>query len=373
VDCRAESGKAVSAGLPIAAAETDGTTKVSHGSDLLPERASLEHAAAGHLAGIADHGDYRPDHLGFSERLIPRPMKSCAQNLQKGMPRGGFILSEEQMVQRLVDEGAALWRQRLGRWIESRRVVNWVIVVILINAVVLGLETDRALMDRARSWLVLTDKLCLAVFVVEISCKLLAFRGIFWRSGWNIFDFVVVGVALVPGAGPWAVIRSLRVLRVFRLFTTVPALRKVVAAFLHAIPGLGGVLAVMSVFFFTAGVLATSLFGQTFPQWFGSLGSSLFSLFQIMTLESWASGIVRPVLLQYPYAWGFFVPFIIMATFTILNLFIGIIVSTMQELSTLPEPGMPKKELAESLARIEKDIQELRMQVQRDNPPNPQA
>jgi voltage-gated sodium channel len=125
----------------------------------------------------------------------------------------------------------------------------------------------------------------------------------------------------------------------------------------------------MSVFFFTAGVLATSLFGQTFPQWFGSLGSSLFSLFQIMTLESWASGIVRPVLLQYPYAWGFFVPFIIMATFTILNLFIGIIVSTMQELSTLPEPGMPKKELAESLARIEKDILELRMQVQRDNPP----
>ncbi len=300
-------------------------------------------------------------------------MKSCAQNFQKGKARDGFILSEEQMLQSLADEGAPAWRQKLGRWVESRRVVNFVIMVILINAAVLGLETDRSLTARAGWWLLVLDRLCLAVFLVEITCKLLAFRAIFWRSGWNIFDFIVVAVALVPGAGPWAVIRSLRVLRVFRLFTTVPSLRKVVAAFLHAIPGLGGVLAVMSVFFFTAGVLATSLFGQSFPQWFGSLGGSLFSLFQIMTLESWASGIVRPVLAQYPYAWAFFVPFIIMATFTILNLFIGIIVSTMQELSTLPEPGMPKKELAESLARIERDIQELRMQVQRDNPPIHQA
>jgi voltage-gated sodium channel len=278
---------------------------------------------------------------------------------------------EQEMVTRLAASGAAPWRQRLGRWIESPRVSSFIIGVILLNAVILGLETDADLMARAGTLLVALDKACLAVFIFEIVCKLLAFRSIFWRSGWNIFDFVVVAVALVPGAGPWAVIRSLRVLRVLRLLTMVPSLRKVVAAFLHAIPGLGGVLAVMAIFFYTAAVLATNLFGATFPDWFGTVGRSLFSLFQIMTLESWSMGIVRPVMEQFPYAWAFFVPFIILATFTILNLFIGIIVSTMQELSTLPEPGIPKKDLAEALARIESDIKGLRHQIENEGKTTP--
>lgn len=277
-----------------------------------------------------------------------------------------MITLEEQLIERLAAQGAALWRIRLARWIESPRVVGFIIGVILINAVVLGLETDKDLMARFGTLLFVLDKACLAVFLAEITCKLLAFRGLFWRSGWNIFDFVVVAVALVPGAGPWAVIRSLRVLRVLRLLTMIPSLRKVVAAFLHAIPGLGGVLAVMAIFFYTAAVLATNLFGAAFPPWFGTIGRSLFSLFQIMTLESWSMGIVRPVMEQFPYAWSFFVPFIILATFTILNLFIGIIVSTMQELSNQPEPGIPKKDLAEALARIEGDIQGLRRQIENE-------
>ncbi len=277
-----------------------------------------------------------------------------------------MITLEQQLIDRLAAQGAPAWRQRLARWVESPRFVAWITAIIILNAVVLGLETDHALMDRVGPLLVALDKACLVVFVIEITLKLLGFRGLFWHSGWNIFDFVVVAVALVPGAGPWAVIRSLRVLRVLRLLTMVPSLRKVVAAFLHAIPGLGGVLAVMAIFFYTAAVLATNLFGGTFPQWFGGIGSSLFSLFQIMTLESWSMGIVRPVMEQFPYAWAFFVPFIILATFTILNLFIGIIVSTMQELSTLPPPGMPKKDLAEALARIETDIQGLRRQIEKE-------
>jgi voltage-gated sodium channel len=262
--------------------------------------------------------------------------------------------------------GVPAWRLKLARWIESPHVVAFIIGVILVNAVILGLETDRNLMARSGTLLVALDKACLVIFLLEITAKLLAFRGMFWRSGWNVFDFAVVAVALVPGAGPWAVIRSLRVLRVLRLLTMIPSLRKVVAAFLHAIPGLGGVLAVMAIFFYTASVLATNLFGGDFPQWFGTIGRSLFSLFQIMTLESWSMGIVRPVMEQFPYAWAFFVPFIILATFTILNLFIGIIVSTMQELNTLTEPGLPKKDLAEALARIEGDIQGLRRQIENE-------
>ena len=272
---------------------------------------------------------------------------------------------EQQMIDRLAAQGAANWRLNLARWIESPRVVAFIVGVILINAVVLGLETNQDLMSRAGTLLVAIDKVCLAVFIVEIICKLLAFRGLFWRSGWNVFDFVVVAVALVPGAGPWAIIRSLRVLRVLRLLTMIPSLRKVVAAFLHAIPGLGGVLLLMIVFLYTSAVLAVNLFGKQFPEWFGSLTGSLFSLFQVLTLEGWAD-MARAIMEVYPWAPLFFIPFILIATFTVLNLFIGIIVNTMQELSTLPEDDLPKKDLAEALARIEKDIKELRSQIENE-------
>lgn len=276
----------------------------------------------------------------------------------------GSAMSEEDLQRLLARQGVAPWRLALARWIEGPRVQAVIIGVILINAVILALETDAGVMRAFGPWLKTADKACLAVFMIEIAMKLAAYRWAFWRNGWNVFDFLVVAIALAPGAGPWAVLRSLRVLRVLRLLTVVPALRKVVAAFLHAIPGLGGVMAVMAVFFFTAGVLATNLFGASFPKWFGTLGCSLYSLFQIMTLESWSMGIVRPVMEVYPWAWAFFVPFIIIATFTILNLFIGIIVSTMQELSTFPEPGMPRKEMAEKLERIERELAEMRKRLE---------
>lgn len=236
--------------------------------------------------------------------------------------------------------GVAAWRLRLAERVESPRVQHFIVAVILVNAVILGLETSRGAMAAAGTLLVAADKLCLAVFCVEIGARLFAYRLAFWRSGWNIFDFAVVAVALVPGAGPWAVLRSLRVLRVMRLLTVIPSLRKVVAAFLHAIPGLGGVLLLMSVFLYTSAVLAVNLFGEKFPQWFGTLGGSLFSLFQILTLEGWAD-MAREIMAVYPWAPLFFIPFIIIATFTVLNLFIGIIVSTMQELATKPDADEP--------------------------------
>lgn len=261
--------------------------------------------------------------------------------------------------------GLTGWRLALAKWVESARVQTLIIVLILANALVLGLETSPAIMAKWGGPLVAFDHFCLGVFVLELVLKLLAYRLAFWKSGWNIFDLLVVAVAIVPGAGPWAVLRSLRVLRVLRLLTVIPALRKVVAAFLHSIPGLAGVVAVMAIFFYTAGVLATRLFGENFPEWFGTLGKSLYTLFQVMTLESWSMGIVRPVMETHPWAWAFFVPFIVIATFTILNLFIGIIVSTMQELSMLPEAGHSEPELEELLERMEADLKVLRTTVDR--------
>ncbi len=274
-------------------------------------------------------------------------------------------MGEKELLELSRRAGVSNRRVQLARWVESTVVQSWIVAVILLNAAILGLETSPAVMAKWGTWLVTLDKICLAVFLVEIGIKIAAYRGLFWRSGWNIFDVLVVGVALVPGAGPWAVLRSLRVLRVLRLLTVIPSLRKVVAAFLHSIPGLAGVVAVMAIFFYTAGVLATRLFGESYPDWFGSLGKSLYTLFQVMTLESWSMGIVRPVMESHPWAWAFFIPFIIVATFTILNLFIGIIVSTMQELSVLPEAHSIDHELEPLLERMEADLKILRSTVER--------
>lgn len=276
-------------------------------------------------------------------------------------------MSEQELMHLTSREGIASWRLTLARWVESSRVQRFIIALILVNAVILGFETSPQIMAQWGDLLITLDRLCLVIFVIELALKLVAYQRFFWRSGWNVFDLAVIAIALAPGAGPWSVLRSLRVLRVLRLLTVIPALRKVVAAFLHSIPGLVGVVAVMAIFFYTAGVLATRLFGGTHPEWFGSLGKSLYTLFQVMTLESWSMGIVRPVMESHPLAWAFFIPFIMIATFTILNLFIGIIVSTMQELSTLPDPGHREPELVELLARMEADIKVLRTTVERLN------
>ena len=256
--------------------------------------------------------------------------------------------------------GLASDREKLRHFLDSKKAQGTIVTLIIVNALVLGLETDPNLQARYGTILGFLDRICLLVFVLEIALRMFAEGRTFWRHGWNWFDAGVVGVALIPGSGPWAVLRSLRVLRVLRLLTIAPQMRRVVAAFLHSIPGLSAVISVMLVFFYTAGVLATTFFGSTYPNWFGSLGKSLYSLFQIMTLESWSMGIVRPVMETHPWAWAFFVPFIVIATFTILNLFIGIIVSTMQELSQLPDPGAPAREAVTILARVEEDLRELR-------------
>lgn len=276
-------------------------------------------------------------------------------------------MSEEELVSLLKKSNVSPKRIAVATWIESKGLQRFIVAVILINAIVLGCETSESIMQRYGSILLLLDKICLVVFCAELLAKLYAYRWTFFKNGWNCFDFFVVGIAFTPGSGGWAVLRTLRVLRVLRLLTVLPQLRRVVAAFVHSIPGLSGVILVMLIFYYTMGVLATKLFGEAFPEWFGSLGKSWYSLFQVMTLESWSMGIVRPVMDVYPWAWAFFVPFIIIATFTILNLFIGIIVSTMQELSTLPDVNSSNPDLEKTLQKIEMEIASLRKQLAKEN------
>ncbi len=223
-------------------------------------------------------------------------------------------------------------RSRIASWVEAPRVQYSIIGLIVLNAITLGLETSPTVMAHVGSWLVALDHFILGVFVAEISAKLYAYRWRFFRDPWNVFDFLIVTIALIPASGPLAVMRALRILRVLRLISLVPKLRFVVEALLHAIPGIASIAGLMVLLYYVFAVMATGLFGADHPLWFGTIGKSMYTLFQIMTLESWSMGIVRPVMETHPYAWLFFIPFILLATFTILNLFIAIIVNTMQTL-----------------------------------------
>ena len=222
------------------------------------------------------------------------------------------------------------FRQRLRNWVECARFQTAIVVLIVLNAVLLGLETWPAAMAAAGDLIIAMDRAILGVFVVELIARFYVHRLAFWRDPWSVFDFLVVAIALIPATGSFAVLRALRVLRVLRLLTMMPSMRRVVGALLSAIPGLGSIGAVLLIIYYVFAVLATNLFAVAYPEWFGNIGRSFYTLFQIMTLESWSMGIARPVMENFPYAWIFFVLFILVATFTMLNLFIAIIVSAMQ-------------------------------------------
>ncbi|MGP1353515.1 MAG: ion transporter [Parasphingopyxis sp.] len=219
----------------------------------------------------------------------------------------------------------------LQRIIESPRFTAAIMTVIIINAAVIGLETVPSLQRDYGDLLFALDMIAIAIFVVEIAAKLIVYRFRFFASGWNVFDLVIVAAALVPGSREFSVLRALRILRVLRLISVIPKMRQVVQGLLSAIPAMGSVILLLILIFYIFAVMATKLFGQEFPDWFGSIGASLYSLFQIMTLESWSMGIVRPVMEVYPMAWVFFVPFILITSFVVLNLFIAIIVNAMHE------------------------------------------
>ncbi|MGE4218081.1 MAG: ion transporter [Alphaproteobacteria bacterium] len=227
--------------------------------------------------------------------------------------------------------GESQLRSALRRILNMPATQNFIMCVIVVNAAVLGLQTSPAVTDAIGGALRLLDEIALTIFVIELVAKLFVYRTRFFRDAWNVFDFVVVAVTLAPTSPGLSVLRALRILRALRLISMVPEMRLVVQALLKAIPGMGSIIMLLAVVFYIASVMATTLFSSTHPEFFGSIGGSLYTLFQVMTLESWSMGIVRPVMEQHPMAWMFFIPFIMTATFAALNMFIAIIVNAVQD------------------------------------------
>ncbi len=246
--------------------------------------------------------------------------------------------------------------------IESRRFETFITALIFINAITLGLETSPSAVAAFGGMLAIADSLILAVFVLELLARFAVYRLDFFKDPWRIFDLLVVGVALIPATGGLSVLRALRILRVLRLISIVPSLRRVVTGFITALPGMGSIILLLALVFYVFAVMATKLYGQSFPDRFGDIGASLYTLFQVMTLEGWSDGVVRPVMEVYPTAWLFFIPFIVATSFTVLNLFIGVIVSAMEE-EHEAEASAEREALQEDQDEILREIRALREEV----------
>ncbi|MBI1236681.1 MAG: ion transporter [Alphaproteobacteria bacterium] len=266
------------------------------------------------------------------------------------------------------------WRTRLVRFLETPFVLNFITGLILVNAVTLGLETYPVEIPVLADALPLADTVIVSVFVIELLLKMIAYGPRFFRSGWNWFDLIIVSVSLVPDAGAFTVLRAMRILRVFRLFSVMPDMRKVVEALMKAIPGMGAILAVLALMFYVAAVMATKLFGGS-SEMFDTLGASAFTLFQVMTLEGWAMDVARPVMEQYPFAWLFFLIFIVLTSFAVLNMFIAVIVDSLQSkhfdeeeeraAQSEAEAQEDREVIHEELKAIRAELQALRADMKR--------
>ncbi len=209
------------------------------------------------------------------------------------------------------------------------------------------------------------DRALLLVFAAELGLRIYAFRGRFFRDPWGLFDLAVVGIAWLPATGALSVLRALRILRVLRLVSVVPSLRVVVEAMLAALPGMGSIVLLMALLFYVFAVMAVKLYGEDMPEAFGTLGASLFTLFQLMTLDDWAN-IVKPAMERHPLALLFFLPFILVATFVVLNLFIGVIVESIQSLREereAAEMAEAREEAHADAAVLLREIQALRAEM----------
>ena len=246
--------------------------------------------------------------------------------------------------------------------IESSLFTKIITYLIILNGITMGFETSKEFSANYGAYTTFFNQVVISIFTIEILLRIYVHRLSFFKDSWSVFDFIIVSISLIPASSGFEILRVLRVLRLFRLITAVPQMRKIVSALISVIPGMLSVIALMTLFFYIFAIMATQLFSEKFPEWFGTLGESFYTLFQIMTLESWSMGIVRPVMEVYPYAWVFFVPFILVATFVMINLVVAIIVDAMAILNKEEEQNIID-EIQLQDNSLNKEIKELRNEI----------
>lgn len=248
----------------------------------------------------------------------------------------------------------------LQRFVETRAFQGVVLVLIIVNAIILGAETFDGADTTAGSFLHIADRLIVYAFVVEIGTRIIAYRGAYFKNGWNIFDFLIVGISIGAATSGLAALRAFRVLRVLRVITVIPRMRVVVSALLDSIPGISSVGVVLALIVYVFAVIGSNLYGEDHPALFGDVLQAMYTLFQVMTLEGWPD-IAGAVSETHERSWIFFLTFVLIATFTMLNLFVAIVVRVVEEDSepVVDEVLDGQKTIRLEIGALRKDIEEL--------------
>jgi voltage-gated sodium channel len=256
--------------------------------------------------------------------------------------------------------------RRIASIVESPQFRHVVTALILLNAIIVGLETYPEVRAAYGDALQIADRIILYLFTVELALRFFAAQppSAFFRSGWNIFDLAIVSLGFLPSSEFFTVARLFRIIRVLRAISVLPDLQKVVGALLLSLPSLGHIAALLGLLIYVYGAIGTSLFGTIAPKYFGTLHQSVLTLFSVITLEGWVS-VMDEVLPHMPAAWIYFVTFILLGTFVALNFFVGVIVNNLQSVAIEERDDLG--EIRKALARLEARLQTTPSDEKLDN------
>jgi len=252
-------------------------------------------------------------------------------------------------------------RTALSAFFKSRTYEFGIVALIALNAALLGAETFSSMENAMGGFLDLANDAIAVIFVIEMILKILAFRHVFFRDPWNWFDLTVIAISIAPANEAFASLRALRALRLLRLVTVLPSLRRVVEGFLKALPSLGSIMLLLALLLFVFSVMGTKLFGTEHPEAFGTLGASAFSLFSVMTLEGWPD-LAREIMRTHPVAWVFFITFIVLSSWVVLNLVIGVVVDSMQSHAREQEEEL-EIAILRNQAKMMEEIEAIRREI----------
>ena len=263
-----------------------------------------------------------------------------------------------------------------GRLVETRSFEYGIIAVIIANSILLGLETFPALAQDYGEWMRLGNWVALGIFIVEAALKMIALApraDRYFRDGWNVFDFLIIVLALIPATGQFAMIARLaRLLRVLRLISAIRDLRLIISALVRSIPSVVHVMMLMSIIVYIYAIMGYHLFHEHDPVNWGSLGISLLTLFNIITLEGWVE-VMRKAMELNSLFWIYFVSFITVGTFVVINLFIAIIINNLDEakLERLRELERPvsQEELLREIRAARDSLHRLEERLNRTDKP----
>ncbi|MBQ3841667.1 MAG: ion transporter [Ruminiclostridium sp.] len=233
--------------------------------------------------------------------------------------------------------------EKMKKFVESSAFQNTILIVIVINSIVLGLQTSATVNASIGGILTIIDTVCLGIFIIEMVLKMIAYKFVgYFKSAWNWFDFIIIVTSVLSGL---AVLSSIRILRVFRVFRSLKGLRGfkmisslkplqvIISAIGKSIPGISWTALLLMIIYYIFSIIGVTQFGQAFPEWFGDIPKAMYTLFQVMTLESWSMGIARPVMEQFDFAWAYFVPFVLISSFVMMNVVVGIVVNAISEVA----------------------------------------